>query len=46
VLQSLEDIYAKQPQSRIDKDHYVFSFDSVKNHIEDRMNERGKLQKM
>jgi len=41
----LEDIYAKQPTSRIDKDNYVFSFESVKNHIEEKMNDRGKIQK-
>jgi hypothetical protein len=42
----LEDIYVKQPISRILKDEYVFSFDNVKNHVEERINDKSKLEKM
>ncbi len=46
ILESLEDIYSKQPASRIDKDNYIFSFDNVKNHTEEKINDKTKLQKM
>lgn len=46
ILESLEDINFKQPLSRIDKDHYIFSFDNIKNHTEDKINDKSKLQKM
>ena len=34
TFSSLEDIYAFEPASRIDKDNYSFTFDILKNHIE------------
>ena len=44
ILESLEDIYLKQPISRIDKDDYSFTFDILKNHVEEKMILKGKLQ--
>jgi hypothetical protein len=32
--------------SRIEKDNYIFSFDNVKNHTEEKINHKSKLQKM
>jgi len=34
AFSSIEDIYAFEPPSRIDKDNYSFTFDILKNHIE------------
>ena len=46
VVESLEDIYANQPISRIDKENYSFTFDFLKGHIEEKMVTKGKLQRM
>ena len=43
LLQSLEDICAHQPPSRIDKENYFFSFDIVKNRMEERVTELERL---
>jgi hypothetical protein len=45
-LESLEDIYVNQPISRLDKDNYSFTFDVLKNHVEEKMVLQGKLEKM
>jgi len=34
ILESLQDIYSKMPPSRINKESYIFSFDTIKNNIE------------
>ena len=46
ILQSLEDIYVRQPSSRIEKEQYNFAFDLLKNDIEEKMITRSKLKKM
>ena len=45
-LSSIEDIYLNEPTSRLEKDNYSFAFDVMKNNIEEKMMNRGKLQKM
>ena len=45
-LASLEDIYTKQPASRLDKDNYSFTFDVLKNSIEEKMRIQGKLREL
>ena len=45
-LATIEDIYASEPESRLNKDNYNFTFDVMKNNIEEKMSNQGKLQKM
>ena len=43
LLQSLEDICVNQPPSRIVKENYFFSFDLVKNRMEEKVTELERL---
>lgn len=45
-VESLEDIYTKQPMARIHKDNYSFTFDLLKNSIEDKMTTQSKILRM